>query len=685
MGSWIRRGLALVVLLAAVAVGEPGATAATATERTSGYLTMADGVQLSYTVVRPATGGPYPTLFEYSGYAPGIQPDASYIKRFVESGRGYAYIGVNLRGTGCSEGTFDFFQPQEAKDGAAVIKWITEQDWSDGKVGMIGKSYPGITQLFVAEEQPPGLVAIAPGHFYADAYRDVARPGGIINKGFSTLWSFIGRPSYEFTGAPPEVAGGNLMCVNGSTSELRGLPTNPFVQLMQHPFDDQLVQERSPARRLDRIKVPMLATLAWQDEQLASRQTHLLADLETLNTDRAAKGEPVTPWWATLTTGDHGMARTSKELADLDAFYDHFLKGKDNGWESRPRVQVWWEAGRDAGARAPAWTTNLARWGEKARTDAGELEALPLYLRADGRLDRTAPTEGEAPDTYLYTPGAGSQGIGNPYYGYPSLPNQYLWDYGPPPGTFAAYTTEPFASEQTFLGSASLDLWLSSAAPDTDVQVTLTEVRPDGQEMYIQKGWLRASQRALDPARSTALRPFQTHQEADVADLPAGEPSLMRVEIFPFGHVVRADSRLRVWIEAPTILPELWSFVPNPQATQNTVFHDEAHASALVLPLVDNQTPADRAALPDCTLIRQPCRPDALGAGGASAGPAAPGSPGAPGGGGDAPGADDGRGALPATGSSLPILPLLVLALTALALLAAARSEDRNDLPPERR
>jgi predicted acyl esterase len=289
-----------------------------------------------------------------------------------------------------------------------------------------------------------------------------------------------------------------------------------------------------------------------------------------------------------------------------------------------------------------------------------------LHLREGGRLDAAAPPAGEAPDTYLYTPGVGSQGIANPRYGYPTLPDQYLWDVGPAPGTFAAYTTDPFPTDETFLGSASLDLWLASQASDTDVQVTLTEVRPDGQELYIQKGWLKASQRALDPARSSALRPFETHQEADVASLVPGDPALLRVEIFPFGHVVRAGSRLRVWIEAPTIIPELWSFVPNPQPTQNTVLHDAAHASALVLPLVPND-PQRVAGLPECgTLIRQPCRPDALGAGGASV--AAPSDPGAPANG-TAAGAAAGEAVatLPATGGTALLAP--AVALLALALL----------------
>lgn len=286
---------------------------------------------LRYTVVRPVHGSHLPTLFEYSGYDPGNNPDANYISQYVSNGSGYNYIGVNLRGTGCSSGTFDFFQPKEATDAVAVIAWIRKQPWSNGKVGMIGKSYPGITQLFVAEQNPPGLMAIAPGHFYSDAYRDISRPGGIQNYGFASLWSFLGRPSYEFESGTEKLAAGDKDCVNGPTGEERGLTKNPFVQLQQHPYDDALVRERSPQPHLDRIKVPVLATLAWQDEQLDSRGTDLLARIDDLNTVRRAHHQPETQWWATLTNGDHGMARTKTQYADLHRFYDHFLKGVDNG------------------------------------------------------------------------------------------------------------------------------------------------------------------------------------------------------------------------------------------------------------------------------------------------------------------------------------------------------------------
>ena len=100
-------------------------------------------------------------------------------------------------------------------------------------------------------------------------------------------------------------------------------------------------------------------------------------------------------------------------------------------------------------------------------------------------------------------------------------------------------------------GSASADLWIRSSATDTDIEATLTEVRPDGQEVFIQSGWLRASHRQLDPARSTELVPFHTHQAEDAEPLPAGQYTPVRIELFPFAHVIRPGSQLRLNIEAP--------------------------------------------------------------------------------------------------------------------------------------
>jgi putative CocE/NonD family hydrolase len=587
----VLRPRALLLVLAALAalLVIPGSSsAAVPTVRVSGDLPMRDGVTLHYTYVRPAGRAKLPTLFEYSGYDPGTNPDGTYIRQYVESGAGYNYIGVSIRGTGCSTGTFDFFQPAEARDGAEVVAWIRKQPWSDGKVGMIGKSYPGITQLFVAAENPPGLLAIAPGHFFADAYRDVARPGGIQNYGFASLWSFIAQPSYGVQSNPSH-------CPSRFLAPVLGLPTNPFVQLQTHLYDDALFHERSP--KFTKIKAALFATEAWQDEQLASRGTDLVAQLDDLGKRN---------WWLDVSNGDHSMVRTTTGYADLRAFYDYTLKGKRNGWDKRPHVKVWWDS--VVNGRKPTWITGMQHWSEKQRVKAGVLKPTALSLRGDGSLTPQRPSS-DAPRSYAYLPVVGSQGIGNPRYGgVGGLPDFYLWSQKPVPGSSLSWTSAPLRSDLTLLGSASLDLWLSSTAPDTDLQVTLSEVRPDGKEMYLQKGWLKVSQRKLDPRKSTALRPFQTHAEKDVQLLAPGEAVPARVEVFPFGTLIRKGSAIRVSVEAPTALPELWAFAPFPVPALNTVLSDAQHPSRLVLPVVPNDRNRTTA-FPACgTLIREPCR-----------------------------------------------------------------------------
>ena len=158
-------------------------------------------------------------------------------------------------------------------------------------------------------------------------------------------------------------------------------------------------------------------------------------------------------------------------------------------------------------------------------------------------------------------------------------------------------------------GSASADLWVQANAPDVDLQVTLSEVHPDGSEVYVQTGWLRASHRKVDEARSTATRPVQTHLESDAADLPQGEFALARVEIYPFGHVFRAGSKVRITVAAPGGDRAAWKFQALPAGDDLVVQigRSPSAPSRLVLPVIPGlEAPAT---LPACNVLRgQPCR-----------------------------------------------------------------------------
>ena len=146
--------LALALLASALLA----APAAADTKLTRGYITMDDGVTLAYQVMharsRDVRPGPYPTVLDYSGYGPGRTVNYDLDTHFVD--RGYALAGVNIRGTGCSGGKFDYFEERQSVDGKQAIEWLTAQPWSNGRLAMVNKSYPGITQLFVGAQRPRG-------------------------------------------------------------------------------------------------------------------------------------------------------------------------------------------------------------------------------------------------------------------------------------------------------------------------------------------------------------------------------------------------------------------------------------------------------------------------------------------------------------------------------------------------
>jgi predicted acyl esterase len=664
-----RRAVLVALALVAGLVPFLGTAQADPPTHVTGYVPVAVGTSdealLHYKVMLPDSTkfgpGPYPTVIDYSGYIPAINVFDGLDDRFRDLG--YAVVGLNIRGSACSSGTFDYFERRQALDGVEAIDWLADQDWSNGQFGMVGKSYPGITQLFVAGARPvdrvtplvpvaePGetrtqewidqvledhLAAIVPGHVFADVYRDVPYPGGIQNVTFAGGWS--AQRVYEGYAAGPEAyAAGTVdeQCLVNQAQHVANPPFNPFVQALQpqNNFDNEFFKDRSPFWFANEIETPTFLIEAWQDEQVGSRATHLLERLPS-----------TTPWKFLGTNGDHGEYYGPDVFPHIARFLDYHLRGivpageertvtetrttttpavKPNGkghpvkttettetvtrpetfaealarYDAEPDVIVNWEADRD---RQAAWTTTHDTWPPTG------LEADRLFAAPDGSLSSTKPAEAGSV-SYTYVPEVGSQERGG--YDVAGEPAA-SWDDRPPAGTSASFTTAPLTQDKVLLGSASLDLFLSSTAPDTDLEVTLSEVRPDGKEVFVQQGWLRASHAALDEALSTPTRPFQTHEAADVAPLVPGTATPLRVEIFPFGHVFRAGSQVRVTVAAPHVHPDLWGFTALPTVAQNTIHTGGPTASSLVLPLL----PAERAQVPlpacgDVSVLRnQPCR-----------------------------------------------------------------------------
>jgi uncharacterized protein len=581
-----------VLLVAAIALPAcaAGGAAAQGAVLKMGYLTMSDGVKLHYAVELPAETGRFPVAMKYDGYCEGTAPmtcnegeDASALLA-----DGYAVLGVAIRGTGCSEGEFEFRNPQENSDGAAAVTWAASQPWSTGHVGMFGDSFPGLMQPGVAALRPKGLDAIAPWQIVDDLYRDAAYPGGIANGEFGVFWAAIDQPQASTSSGAEGTEAGEPGCAENAVEHTAtNPPDNIFVKGLENPYMDRFWDERTVGAAAERIKVPAFGCQSWQDDEVGSRAAWTLWP-------RLKPGRS----WFVGTNGYHSMCVFSKSITgELVDFFDRYVKGERNGWEKTPHVQLWHDTTSATDAE-PAWITTARRWPLKTQTDR-------LFLGSGSALTAAAPSGGEPGDSYVSpTLSAGTED--GDVFGQRNT----LWKVPGTPGGAVAYTTPKLAEATELLGPLSVDLWLSSTATDTNLQATITEVRPDGEEVYVARGWLKASMRALDGAASTPTMPVQTDLESDVQPLVPGEPTFMRLAVNPIDYVFRAGSRIRLVIDTPSQTGG-WNFEPLANGGVDTILHDAAHPSDLVFGTVRRVSAP--AAYPACdTVLNQPCRPDAF-------------------------------------------------------------------------
>ncbi len=611
------------------------------------YIQARDGTLLS-AMVRPPLGktladGPFPTLIEYSGYAVS-DPDRSEPSSLLASALGYATVGVNMRGSGCSGGVIDLFDLPTTADGYDIVETVAAQSWvQDGVVGMIGISFPGISQLFVAGARPPHLAAVAPFSTIADIYRSPGFPGGIFNNGFAQSWlqerkdDAAPAPQGGQGWARRRVNNGDQTCAANQRLRLQTLDPIEFTQTRPY-YDDVLMDPRSPINWVSKIQVPMFYAAAFQDEQTGGDFASMLrkfprrkdVKISVINGVHTSPMEPAILWnWIAFL--DIYVAKRipdpSRAAPIAPIIYSQILGGgaptppvpadRYDGitsleaarklFESDPHVRVLMENGGGsavAGLPAPRFELGYTKWPPpKARP-------TKLYFGDDGALvRRRAPRGSDDYDTFRPDPEArpmrtlGTSGQSDPWAVIPS------YDWRPLLGdTAVAYATEPLANDVTVVGPGSVDLWLRSSAADTDLQVTLSEIRPDGKEYYVQSGWLRASHRKLDRRATTRTDPRPTHLEKDAEPMP-GDFELLRVALFASAHVFRAGSRIRVSVEAPGGDRTSWAFAT--YDTDGTVVNDVARtyerASRVVLSVVPNGDAPD--ALPPCPGLRgQPCR-----------------------------------------------------------------------------
>jgi uncharacterized protein len=608
-----------------------------------GYVTTRDGTKLAIDVRLPAGRGPYPTLFEYAGYGyadpAGAQSGISQIATLL----GFAVVDVNMRGTGCSGGAFNYFEPLQNLDGYDVIETVAHQPWVlHHKVGMIGISYGGFSQLFTASTDPPDLAAIAPLSVL-DSSATTLYPGGMLNTGFALPWTderqhdaLPAGPHGGQAWALQRIRQGDTTCKTNQVLHQQAANLIAQVRANTH-YVPAAADPLAPITFVHKIKVPVYLACQFTDEQTGGH----CPDLAEHFTGTAHK-------WFTFTNGVHvdslDPATFTRWYDFLELFVAHArpnlspevralapmiywtamgIKGVGlpndpiqsqptyaaalNEFERLPQVRVLFDNGAGAapGAPVPGFEHSFGRF------PAPRTRARSWYLGPSGTLGGAPPARaGQSSLTWNKraipaTDFTGNTGAGGLWGASPD----YRWAQNPP-GTSVPYVSSRLKSDTVVFGAGALQAWIKASTPDVDLQVTVSEVRPDGRETFVQNGWLRASERKLDQRRSTLLEPVPTFRARDVAPLPRGRFAKLTVPLYYEGHAYRAGSRIRITIAAPSGSQPVWSFgETRPKGRARvTVAFSRTQPSRVVLPVVPGlivPTP-----LPPCPGLRgEPCRP----------------------------------------------------------------------------
>jgi putative CocE/NonD family hydrolase len=548
-------------------------------------LPMADGVRLGATITFPSLDGATPapgkfpvvvSITPYSRNGLNGSPD-----RLMFATRGIIGVTVDTRGTGGSEGNLNenYFSPLEASDSAAVIEYFGTQEYSSGKVGMAGGSYVGITQLLAATLQPPHLAAIVPQVALSDLYRDAFAHGGIPNVFFDAQYIAVqGGPGIAGANTSPELL---EMSVLGKIQQLSGTPI--AFDYLARPNDDDFYRDRSPIYNAQRIKVPVLLIGGWRDGLSQRGHPELFHELSRRpNVETRMYMDPCT---------HKGCGAPFAPLTnppgqdDLQAVIFEFLAKYllDMPVPARSPVRVYVQG---ANADSDGRYLEDTQWPPRAT------RFTRLYL--DGGTLMPTPPAQEGSESYFTNPLAGLSMTFDDYgtvAASPFIPTDQRLE------SFQGLTfrTETLAEPLLLAGPSVLHLVASSSASDTDWIVKMADVAPDGSETIITNGYLRASHRELDTARSREGVPYHTH--VNPTPIEAGERYAYEVEIWPTAYELPAGHRLQIRItsfDVPTHAPaSIQLDLDNPAATQitpllpamNDIYEGGADPSYLLIPV----------------------------------------------------------------------------------------------------
>jgi predicted acyl esterase len=477
-----------------------------------------DGVVLRADVYRPPAEGRYPVILTYGPYAKGLSFQEGYAPQWEKMARehpdvtdgssgqyqnwevvdperwvpdGYACVRVDSRGAGWSPGYLDVWSPRESRDLYECVEWAAAQPWSSGRVGLCGISYYAMNQWLAAGLEPPHLTAMVPWEGAADWYRDVHYHGGILcefggnwyPRQVETVQYGVGERGRRNPNTGEPVAGPATL----PEEELAGNRVDLPAEIKRHPLDDDW--HRSRSADWAKVKTPFLSAANWGGQGLHPRG-NLEAFTQAASAQKWLEVHGLEHWTHFYTAYGVGLQKR---------FFGHFLKGEDTGWDRQPPVQLQIRhPDRFVERHESEWPLARTRWTR-------------YFLHpADLTLGVEAPSGGGQVE-------------------YEAL------------GDGVTFSTPPLQEETEITGPIAAKLFVSSSTTDADLFLVVRLFDPAGQELTFQgaldpntpiaQGWLRASHRKLDPARTLPYRPYHTHDE--LQPLTPGAVYELDVEVWP--------------------------------------------------------------------------------------------------------------------------------------------------------
>ncbi|HEX8936490.1 MAG TPA: CocE/NonD family hydrolase [Pseudonocardiaceae bacterium] len=565
---------------------------------------MRDGVTLRADVYRPATSAAVPVILmrtQYGKEAAQVQP-LRYQRPDWFASHCYLVVVQDIRGLFASGGTFSEFT-NDRDDGYDSVEWAAALPGSSGKVGMYGSSYVGATQWLAAETAPPHLTTIVPANTAADYYEGWTYENGAFRLNFIEPWAMETialsaaknrgdtKVAQQLTQDSLDIAGWLRYTPYRVFPPFHpgdGAVAPYFYDWIAHHTDGPYWQQWAPQQHYPKITIPVLHIEGWYDAFLAGGLRNFTGMVSSAGSPFARNNQRIVigPWdhlgWGRPDSPAAPMLKQIGPVANspinelMLAWWDHFLKGVDNGVSTGPTVN-YFEMGANVWKTAAAWPLPGTQWTKYYLSGGGHAASA----MGDGQLVTTSSASGQQPDNYDYdprnpVPSVGGHSCCGALNGSQGPYDQQSVEQRP---DVLVYTTPPLAMDTEVTGPISVTLYASSSAPDTDWTAKLVDVHPEGTAVNLNNGIQRASFRESSAA-PTSIGPGKVYQYA--------------ITVWPTSNLFRAGHRIRLEISSS----DFPQFDPNPntgswlgesattQVAHQTVLHDAEHPSALVLPVI---------------------------------------------------------------------------------------------------